>query len=89
MFVIFGFAGVAASLEFHLRPILCGASDTVAGRRYDDEDVALQMQRLRARDAGADMMCGCVEAVIASRGGCDELREILRRTGCSAAMDAV
>jgi hypothetical protein len=58
---ILGFAGAAAASDCHLRCILCCAPPTagrtpIAGR-------AVQMQRLRARDAGADMLCGVESAV--------------------------
>ena len=56
MVAILGFAGAAAASDCHLRCILCCAPPTagrapIAGR-------AAQTQRLRARDAGADMLCG-------------------------------
>ena len=58
---ILGFAGAAAASDCHLRCILCCAPPTagrapIAGR-------AVQTQRLRARDAGADMLC-CVDSAV-------------------------
>ena len=52
--------GAAASVDCHLRAVLCCAMEAV-GRRYEELDLALQTQRLRARDAGADMVTGCEE----------------------------
>ena len=56
MVAILGLVGAAAASDCHLRCILCCAPPTagrapIAGR-------AAQTQRLRARDAGADMLCG-------------------------------
>lgn len=51
---ILGFAGAAASDDCHRRAILCCAKAAV-GRRYEALGFAVQTQRLRAREAGADM----------------------------------
>ena len=96
MVAILGLAGAAASLDCHLRCILCCAPPT-AGRAYE-AGRALQTQRLRTRDAGADIVvCGCEgrrsmdggEASLAGR--CQPSRLGFRRAerrrrsiGCSA-----
>ena len=49
-----GFVGAAASDDCHRRAILCCAKAAV-GRRYEAFGFAVQTQRLRAREAGADM----------------------------------
>ena len=53
MVAIFGFVAAAASPDAHLRCILCCAPP-IDGRTKA-VDFAVQMHRLRARDAGADM----------------------------------
>jgi hypothetical protein len=45
-------------VDCHLRAVCCCEREAGAARRYGDEDRALQMQRLRARAAGADMTGG-------------------------------
>lgn len=58
---ILGFVGTAAASDCHLRCILCCAPPTagrtpIAGR-------AVQTQRLKARETGADMLCCGYRAV--------------------------
>ena len=65
---ILGFVGAAAASDCHLRCILC-CSPPTAGRAYE-AGRALQMQRLRARDAGTDIVScvfGAVDGMDGSR----------------------